>query len=78
MRREPSRWFLVALLGGMGVAHVVAPKPFEAQVPSWVPGSARLWNLIAAAGEMTSSVLLARDSTARAGGVMAFATLAMV
>ena len=73
-----SRAFLTALLGGMGVLHVVAPKPFEAQVPSWVPGSPKAWNLVAAAGELTSSFLLARNRTVRAGGALAFATLATV
>ena len=75
---KKSRWFLVALLGGMGVLHVVAPKPFEAQVPDWVPGSPKAWNLVAAAGELTSSLLLARDRTVRAGGLAAFVTLAAV
>ena len=73
-----SRWFLVALLGGMGVAHVVVPKPFESMIPNWLPGSRATWNLAAAAAELTSAGLLASDRTVRLGGRMAFATFAVV
>jgi uncharacterized membrane protein len=34
---------LAALLGGMGVLHFVAPKPFDAIVPRSLPGSPRTW-----------------------------------
>lgn len=73
-----SRWFLVALLGGMGIAHVVVPKPFESMIPTWLPGSRSAWNLAAAGAELTSAALLANKRTVRAGGAIAFATFAVV
>jgi len=73
-----ARWFLVALLGGMGVAHVVVPRPFEAMIPSWLLGSPTAWNLAAAAAELGSAGLLANARTMRVGGRAAFATFAVV
>lgn len=76
MRR--SRLALAAGLGTMGVLHLVARPTFEAMIPDWLPGDPALWNYAATAAELGSAGLLARKSTARAGGMAAFVTFAVV
>jgi uncharacterized membrane protein len=82
MTERPSirrtRLGLAALLGGMGVLHLAARPTFEALIPKWLPGDPALWNYASTAAELGSAALLARRSTARAGGAMAFATFAVV
>lgn len=77
-RQRASRLTLAALLAGTGVAHLVARPAFEALIPRWVPGDPALWNYAATAAEFASALLLARESTARAGGFAAFTTFAIV
>src|SRR5688572_31547981 len=69
---------LTALLGTMGVLHLVARPTFEALIPDWIPGDPAAWNYAATAAELGSAALLARPSTARAGGIAAFTTFAVV
>jgi uncharacterized membrane protein len=82
MTERPSirrtRLGLAALLGGMSVLHLAARPTFEALIPKWLPGDPALWNYASTAAELGSAALLARRSTARAGGAMAFATFAVV
>src|SRR3712207_2716258 len=71
----------LAMAGGlatMGVLHLIARPTFEAMIPKWLPGDPAAWNYAATAAELGSAGLLARRSTARAGGIVAFATLAVV
>jgi uncharacterized membrane protein len=70
-----ARLGLAALLGGAALAHLARPGWFEPMVPDALPGTASFWNLASAAAEGVSAVLLARRSTARAGGVLAAVTL---
>jgi len=60
----------------MGVAHVVAPKPFLGMIPKAL-GNPRFWNLVAAAAEGTAGgLLLTKDpKLQRAGGALATATI---
>lgn len=69
---------LAALLAAAACTHVVAPGPFEALVPDWLPGPRGAWNLAAAVAEGSSAALLARRSTAGTGGWAALATFAVV
>lgn len=73
-----SRLAMAGFLGGMGVLHLVARPTFEALIPAWLPGSRAGWNYASTAAELGSAALLARRSTARAGGLAAFATFAVV
>ena len=73
-----SRLVMAGALGTMGVLHLIARPTFEAMIPDWLPGDPALWNYAATAAEMGSAALLARESTARAGGMAAFATFAVV
>ena len=73
-----TRLLMAAGLGAMGVAHLVARPTFEAMIPKWLPGDPAAWNYAATAAELASAALLARQRTARAGGIAAFATFAVV
>ena len=76
VRTRRSRTALGALLTGMGVLHVVAPKPFEAIIPDAL-GHKRGLNLLAAAAEAGSGLALLSPSpkTRRLGGMLATATI---
>lgn len=73
-----ARLLLAAMFAITGLAHVVLPEPFERTIPRWVPGSPRLLNQVATAAELGSATLLSTRRTARAGGLLAVATLAGV
>jgi uncharacterized membrane protein len=73
-----ARLAMATGLGVMSVLHLVARPTFEAMIPKWLPGDPAAWNYAATAAEMTSAALLARSKTARAGGLLAFTTLAVV
>ncbi|MTV27052.1 hypothetical protein FTX61_16755 [Nitriliruptoraceae bacterium ZYF776] len=62
----------------MAALHALAPRPFERLVPAWVPGTPRFWNLASGAAEGVAAGLLLRRGTSRAGGAVAFGTLATV
>ncbi|CAN5914330.1 hypothetical protein BH23ACT10_BH23ACT10_16860 [soil metagenome] len=73
-----SRLLLAALLAASGAAHIAIPGAFERLIPRWLPGEPALWNQVATAAELGSAALLATGRTARAGGLLAFATFACV
>jgi len=64
-------------LGGMAAVHLAMPEPFEQMIPAEL-GNPQAWNWLATAAEATSAVLLARRSTARLGGWLAFMTFLVV
>jgi uncharacterized membrane protein len=64
---------LAALLGGMGVLHFVAPKPFDAIVPRSLPGSPRTWTYLSGVAELAVAAAVAHPRTRRAGGLAAAA-----
>lgn len=70
--------FLGRLLGGAGVAHVVAPQVFDTVVPRWLPGPARFWTLASGVAELSAAVLLAVPRTRRVGGLLAAAVFLAV
>lgn len=72
------RWAMAGLLALTTAAHVARPRAFDVVVPRWLPGPARAWNAAATLTEAGAAVLLARRATARAGGAVAFTTLAVV
>ena len=77
-RQRRGRLTLAGGLGVMGVLHLAARSTFEAMIPEWLPGDPAAWNYAATAAELGSAALLARQRTARAGGLAAFATFAVV
>ncbi|MER6025987.1 DoxX family protein [Streptomyces sp. NPDC001851] len=42
-RSERSPLLLAGLLAAAGVAHFATPRPFDATIPRWLPGSPRAW-----------------------------------
>jgi uncharacterized membrane protein len=74
--RRRSRVVGASALVGMGVLHVVAPKPFLAIIPRWLPAPKAL-NLAAGAAEAASgALLLSKDpQRRRLGGALAAATI---
>jgi uncharacterized membrane protein len=64
-------WLLAGLLGGAGVLHFVAPKPFDALVPDRLPGSRRFWTRASGAAELTCAAAVAAPRTRRLGGAAA-------
>jgi uncharacterized membrane protein len=65
-------------LAFMGVLHFAVPKPFDAIVPSWVPGKARTWTYVSGVWELGSAALLANPRTRKAGAYAAAATFVAV
>jgi uncharacterized membrane protein len=64
---------LAALLTTTGTLHFAAPKPFDAIVPSSLPGSARFWTYASGVVELGLAGLLAVPRTRRVGGTLAAA-----
>lgn len=64
---------LAALLATSGVGHFVAPRPFDAIVPSSLPGSPRTRTYLSGAAEIGTAVVLAVPRTRRLGGLAAAA-----
>lgn len=62
---------LVALLGGAGVMHFVAPKVFDPIVPRVLPGPARTWTYVSGVAEVGCAALVAAPRTRGAGGLLA-------
>lgn len=60
-----SPLLLAGLLAGAGVAHLVAPKPFDATVPRVLPGAPRTWTYASAAVELALAVGVAMPRTRR-------------
>ncbi|MFJ8858142.1 hypothetical protein ACIRD8_06860 [Streptomyces sp. NPDC102451] len=60
-----SPLMLAGLMAAAGVAHLAAPKPFDAVVPRSLPGSPRFWTLASGAVELALAAGLAVPSTRR-------------
>ncbi|CAL9363545.1 hypothetical protein SUDANB120_00716 [Streptomyces sp. enrichment culture] len=74
MPRTPSSPALLAgFLAAMGVAHALAPKPFDAIVPRALPGSPRLWTYASGAAELAVAAGIAHPRTRRVAGLAAAA-----
>ena len=68
---QRSTFGLVALLGGSGVLHFFAPKPYDSIVPAALPGSARSWTYLSGAAELVIAAALAIPRFRRLGGLLA-------
>ncbi|MEU0404304.1 hypothetical protein ABZ318_29580 [Streptomyces sp. NPDC006197] len=62
---QRSALMLAGLLASAGAAHFVAPKQFDAIVPSALPGSSRGWTLASGAVELALAAGLALPATRR-------------
>ncbi|SLG14492.1 Membrane protein [Mycobacteroides abscessus subsp. bolletii] len=74
METKASPWpayRLAAMLLGVGVVHLVAPKPFDDIVPAGLPGDARLYTYASGVAELGTGALLLTPKTRRLGGTLA-------
>jgi uncharacterized membrane protein len=68
LKRDRSTVILAGILASAGVAHFVIPKPFDQIVPTWMPGSARLWTQASGVAELAVASLVAGPRTRSFGG----------
>ena len=64
-------YLLAALLGAGGLMHFVKPRPYDAQIPASLPGSARAWTLGSGVAEIGVAAAIAVPRTRRLGGLVA-------
>ncbi|GAA4037460.1 membrane protein [Allokutzneria multivorans] len=76
--KQTSAVVLAAFLGGMGVLHFVKPEPFDAIVPSRLPGSARLWTHLSGVAELGCAAAVAVPRTRGLGGLLTAGLFAAV
>ncbi|GAA2163117.1 DoxX family protein [Actinomadura napierensis] len=69
---------LVALMAGMGAAHMIAPRPFDAIIPKGLPGSPRTWTYLSGAAELACAAAVAYPRTRRAGALATAGLMAAV
>lgn len=62
----------------MGILHFVAPKPFDAIIPPYMPAKARTWTYLSGVAELAVAGLIANPGTRRLGGKAAVALLLAV
>jgi uncharacterized membrane protein len=69
---------LAALLLGAGTTHFLMPKPYDAIIPTELPGSPRFYTYASGVAELTSGALLLSPRTRRAGALAAVAVFIAV
>ncbi|MDH6114840.1 putative membrane protein [Kitasatospora sp. MAP12-15] len=67
--RRLSPYVLAALLGAAGAAHFRKPRQFDAIVPEWLPGGARVWTQASGVAELALAATVAVPATRRVGGL---------
>ena len=70
---EPSRSALglAALLAGAGVTHFLRPRPYDAIIPSRLPGRPRTWTYASGLVELGCAAAIVVPRTRRAGALAA-------
>jgi uncharacterized membrane protein len=63
--------FLAGLLTVGGLMHFAKPKPYDAQIPKQLPGSARAWTYASGVAEIGVAAAIAAPRTRRLGGLAA-------
>ncbi|MFJ6214624.1 hypothetical protein ACIQGZ_15005 [Streptomyces sp. NPDC092296] len=64
-----SALLLSGLLAGAGVLHLVRPEPFDAIVPSALPGAPRLYTQLSGVAELACAAAVAVPRTRRLGAL---------
>lgn len=72
-KHRRSRLALAALMLGTGALHFAAPRPYEALIPTQLPGSARAWVYGSGVAELAAGALVANRKTERLGAWVTFA-----
>ena len=70
-RLTSSHGALAAFLAGAAVTHFAVPKPYDAMVPSSLPGTARSWTYVSGVAELAVAAAVAYPRTRRRGGLLA-------
>src|SRR3954452_21272125 len=78
MRHRTRALRLAALLTTSGVAHFIAPTPFDAIVPRALPGRPRTWTYLSGAAELAVAAALVTPRMRRLGGLAAAALFVAV
>lgn len=73
-----SALVMSAALAGMGVLHVLTPKPFDKLIPPELPGDPRTWTLASGVAELTTAALIANPRTRHLGATVAAALFVAV
>lgn len=73
-----DRIALIVLMVTAGLTHLTTPRPYDAIVPRWLPGSTRTWTYASGVAELAVAAALARPRTRRAGGLASAALLVAV
>jgi uncharacterized membrane protein len=60
---------LAAFLAGAGVTHFLRPRPYDAIVPSRLPGKPRTWTYVSGLAELGCAVAVATPRTRRVGAL---------
>jgi uncharacterized membrane protein len=60
---------LAAFLAGAGVTHFLRPRPYDAIVPSRLPGNPRTWTYVSGVAELGCAVAVATPRTRRVGAL---------
>lgn len=61
---------MVTLIGGSGVLHFLAPKPYDSLIPKALPGKPRTWTYLSGVAELGCAAALAIPRTRRLGGLL--------
>lgn len=69
---------LAVLLFGSGSLHFAMPQPFDAIVPTVLPGRARTYTYVSGVAELATATALAVPRTRRLGGALAAALFVAV
>ena len=75
---QRAAYRMAALLGGIGVLHFVAPKPFDSIIPAELPGSPRAYTYASGVAELVTAGMLAAPATRRLGATAAVALFVAV
>ena len=76
--RARSRWGLVAMLTGAGIAHFAVPSGFDTTIPRRLPGTPRTYTHVSGVVELACAALLAVPRTRRVGAALTVATFVAV
>lgn len=68
--RSASPYLLAAVMLGAGGLHFLTPASYDALIPSWLPGSDRLWVYGSGVAEMACGALLLPARTRRWGATL--------
>jgi uncharacterized membrane protein len=79
MPRKPSgATGLALLLATAGMSHFAMPKPYDAIVPGFLPGSPRTWTYLSGVAELAVAAAVAVPRSRRAGALAAAALFVAV